>query len=184
MCTDFTDLNKCCPMDYFPLAIIDKIIDYAVGCEKMALLDYFLNYHQICLHKEGEEKISFITPFSTYCYLRITKATLNKLVVRNVFPYVDDIIIASKKKIAYISDFTGTFANMHEARPKMNPDKCMFGVIRGKVLGCLVSLRGIEVNPDKMRAILQMQPPQSRMVIQKLTGRIIALKKFRAKLVE
>jgi hypothetical protein len=38
MCTDFTDLNKCCPMDYFPLAIIDKIIDYAVGCEKMALL--------------------------------------------------------------------------------------------------------------------------------------------------
>jgi hypothetical protein len=41
MCTDFMDLNKCCPKDDFPLARIDKIVDSAAGCEMMALLDYF-----------------------------------------------------------------------------------------------------------------------------------------------
>jgi hypothetical protein len=67
MYTDFTDLNKCCPKDDFPLTRIDKIVDSAVGCEMMALLDCFSRYHQIRLHKEDEEKISFITPFGTYC---------------------------------------------------------------------------------------------------------------------
>jgi hypothetical protein len=51
---------------------------------------------------------------------------------------------------------------MREARLKLNPEKCIFGITRGKVLGCLVSTKGIEVDPDKIRAITQMQPPQSK----------------------
>jgi hypothetical protein len=51
MCTDFTDLNKCCPNDDFHLTRMDKIIDSAVGCEMMALLDCFSGYHQIWLCK-------------------------------------------------------------------------------------------------------------------------------------
>jgi hypothetical protein len=47
MCTDFTDLNECCPKDDFPLIRIDKIVDSAAGCEMVALLDYFSGYHQI-----------------------------------------------------------------------------------------------------------------------------------------
>jgi hypothetical protein len=61
MCTDFTDLNKCCPKDNFPIVRIDQIIDAAAGSEMVALLDYFLGYHQIWLHEEDEEKTSFIT---------------------------------------------------------------------------------------------------------------------------
>jgi hypothetical protein len=45
MCTDFTDLNKCCPKDDFPLTRIDKIVDSATGYEMMALLDCFSDYH-------------------------------------------------------------------------------------------------------------------------------------------
>jgi hypothetical protein len=71
MCIDFTELNKCCPKDTSPLARIDQIDDTAEGSETMALLDYFLGYHQIWLRKEDEEKTSFITPFGTYCYLRM-----------------------------------------------------------------------------------------------------------------
>jgi hypothetical protein len=71
MCTDFTDLNKCCPKDDFLLTRIDKIVDSATGCEMMVLLDCFSGYHQIWLHKEDEEKISFNTPFDTFCYLRM-----------------------------------------------------------------------------------------------------------------
>jgi hypothetical protein len=52
------------------------------------------------------------------------------------------------------------------------------------VLGCLVSMKGIEANPDKIRAITQMQPPQNRKDVQKLTGRIASLNRFISKLTE
>jgi hypothetical protein len=70
-----------------------------------------------------------------------------------------DIVVTGKKKEPYISDLSETFANMHKAHLKFNPEKCIFGVTRGNVLGCLVSTKGIEANPDKIRAIIQMQPP-------------------------
>jgi hypothetical protein len=52
-----------------------------------------------------------------------------------------------------------TFANMGEARLMLNPEKCIFGITKGKVLGCLVPTKGIEANPDKIKALIQMQPP-------------------------
>ena len=60
----------------------------------------------------------------------------------------------------------------------MNPDKCIFGIKKGKLLGCLVSARGIEANPEKIVAIVNMQPPASRKQVQKLTGRLAALNRF------
>jgi hypothetical protein len=59
----------------------------------------------------------------------------------------------------YISDLSETFANMREANLKLNLEKYVFGVTRGKVLGCLVSNKGIEASPDKIRVIIQMHPP-------------------------
>jgi hypothetical protein len=61
MCIDFTDLNKCCPKDDFPLTRIDQIVNSAAASEVMALLDYFSAYHQIWLPPEDEEKTSFST---------------------------------------------------------------------------------------------------------------------------
>jgi hypothetical protein len=111
----------------------------------MALLDCFLGCHQIWLCKEDEVKTSFITHFGTYCYLRMpeglcnakptfcrmTKVALKYQVGRNFLSYVDDIVAVSKKKTSFISDFAETFTNMREARLKLNPEKCIFGVIRG-----------------------------------------------------
>jgi hypothetical protein len=84
------------------------------------------------------------------------KAALKDQVSKNVLSYVDDIVVASKKKASYISNLTETFTNMREAKLKLNPDKCVFGVTRGKVLGCLVSTKGIKASLDKIKAILQM----------------------------
>jgi hypothetical protein len=176
MCTVFTDLNKCCPKDDFPLARIDQIVDSAVASKMMALLDYFFGYHQIRLRPNDEEKTCFINPFGIYCYLRMPeglrnagptfcrmmKATLKDQVGRNVISYGDDIGVVSKKKENYIADLVETFTNMQEAKLKLNLDKCVFGVTKVKVLGCLISTKGIEANPNKIRAITQMQPPQSR----------------------
>jgi hypothetical protein len=77
-----------------------------------------------------------------------------------------------------------TFANMREAKLKLNPEKCVFGVTQGKVLGSLVSTNSIKARPNKIKAILQMHPPQTRKEVQKLTGHIAALNRFIAKLVE
>jgi hypothetical protein len=164
MCIDFTDLNKCGSKDDFPLAMIDQIIaNYNI----MALLDCFSGYHQIWLRWEDEEKTSFITPFGTYCYMRMPeglrnagpmfcrmmKVALKDQVSRNVLSYVNDIIVASKKE-SYISDLSETFDNMRESNLKLNLEKCIFRVTRGKVLGCLVSTKGIEASHDKIRAII------------------------------
>jgi hypothetical protein len=98
--------------------------------------------------------------------------------------YVDEIVVASKKKALYIFDLVETFANMSEARLKLNLEKCVFRVTRGKVLGYLVSTKGIQANPDKIKAILQMQPPQTKKELQKLIGHIVALNRFIVKLEE
>jgi hypothetical protein len=87
------------------------------------------------------------------------KAALKDQVDRYVLSYVDDIVVVSKKKEDYLLDLTETFTNMREAKLKLNPEKCVFGITRGMVLGWLVSTKGIEANSDKIRAITQMQPP-------------------------
>jgi hypothetical protein len=103
---------------------------------------------------------------------------------RNVFAYVDNIVVASKKRETQLQDLAETFANMRRAQLKLNPKKCVFDVSRGKVLGCLVSVKGIEANPDKINAIVHMKPPRSKKEVQRLTGRIAMLNWFMLKIVE
>lgn len=67
---------------------------------------------------------------------------------------------------------------------KLNPDKCAFALDAGKFLGFLLSHRGIEANPEKIKAIIDMQPPRTLKEIQKLTGRLAALRRFIAKLAD
>jgi hypothetical protein len=69
-------------------------------------------------------------------------------------------------------------------RRKLNPDKCVFGVSAGKLLGFLVSHRGIEVNPEKIRAIEAMRPPIRIKNVQKLTGSLAVLSRFISRLAE
>jgi hypothetical protein len=67
---------------------------------------------------------------------------------------------------------------MRAANLKLNPEKCVFGIHKGKVLGCLVSTKGIEANPDKIKALVEMQDPVSVKDVQRLTGRVAALNRF------
>jgi hypothetical protein len=71
-----------------------------------------------------------------------------------------------------------TFANFRQAGLKLNPEKCVFGVKKGKFLGCLVSTKGIEANPSKIEAILRMEPPNSKKGAQRLVGRLASLNRF------
>ena len=110
ICVDYTDLNKACPKDNYPLPIIDQLVD-SIACHSLySFIDTAQGYHQIPMKKEDQEKILFITHEGLYCYkimpfsLKNIKATYQRLmnhvfrdhIEKNVEVYVDDIIIKSQ----------------------------------------------------------------------------------------
>ncbi|KAM0867188.1 hypothetical protein ACQ4PT_042180 [Festuca glaucescens] len=148
--------------------------------------------------EEDAEKIAFTTPCSIYCYtgmpfgLKNAGATFQRLMCialgeqmgRNAEAYVDDIVVKTRKGDTLIEDLRETFTNLCKVNIKLNPAKCVFGVPSGKLLGFLVSHRGIEANPDKIHAIEEMKPLRKLKDIQRLTGCLAALGRFIARLGE
>jgi len=129
MCIDFTNLNKACRKDEYPLPRIDTLVDAAAGSEMLSMLDCFSGYHQIFMNKTDEEKTSFTTPFGTYCYVRMPEGlcnagcTFNRMIKkvlgdklgRNASAYVDDVVVRSRKKKITFKIFVKhlqTFADM------------------------------------------------------------------------
>src|SRR5579883_2128597 len=198
MCVDYTDLNKHCPKDHFGLPHINQVVDSTAGCSLLCFLDCYSGYHQIALKEADQIKTSFITPFGAYCYttmsfgLKNTGATyqwaiqlclMNKI-GHNIEAYVDDVVVKTKKPDDLVADLAETFGSLREYRWKLNPKKCIFGVPSGKLLGFMVSHRGIEANPEKIGEILNMKPPKNIKDIQKLTGCMAALNRFISRLGE
>jgi hypothetical protein len=195
MCINFTELNKACPKDPYPLPRIDIIINQAAGCEMLSFLDSFSGYHQVWMRREDEAKTGFTTPFGIFCFVRMQEGLRNagptfnrmmKLILgsqlgRNASAYVDDIVIMSEKETYHIADLTKNFDNMRRNGFKVNPEKCIFGIRKGQLLSCMVSKWGIQANPQKMEALRRMQPPSSRKEVQRPTGRITSLNRFISK---
>ncbi|XP_019160737.1 PREDICTED: uncharacterized protein LOC109157290 [Ipomoea nil] len=192
MCVDYTDLNKACPMDPFPIPNIDQLVDETAGCALMSFLDAFRGYHQIFMHEDDEEKTTFTTPEGVFCYrvmafgIKNSGATYTRMVAkvfkqvlgRNMEAYVEDMIVKSAEADTHVNDLDEVFSIMQRYDLRLNPKKCTFGVHGGKFLGYMVSKRGIEPNPDKVRAIRDMEPPWSLWEVQRLNGRLAALGRF------
>jgi len=112
MSVDFTDLNKACPKDSYPLPSIDSLVDSVSGCWLLSFLEALLGYNQICMHPRDESKIAFMAEFANYCYkvmpfgLKNASATYQRLMDRILTPrlglhvqaYVDNMVVASEEK--------------------------------------------------------------------------------------
>jgi len=184
MCVDFIDLNKACPKDSYPLPRIDQLVDSTAGHQLLSFMDAFSGYNQIKMDEADQEKTSFVTSQGLFCYkampfgLKNVGATYQRLVNqmfrpqigRNVEVYVDDMLVKSLDEKKHLDDLKETFDTLRRHQMKLNPNKCAFGVSSGKFLGFMVSQRGIEANPDKIRAILDMEPPKNIKEVQSLTG--------------
>jgi hypothetical protein len=156
MCINFTDLNKATPKDNYPLPRMDQVIDSVASVAIMSLLDCFSGYHQCWMVKEDEEKTSFITPFGTFCFVRMSEGLKNAgptftrmtgevfkpQISKNIQAYIDDLIVKSGERANHISD-----------------------------------LAKIKANPDKIKAIREMEEPKTK-DIQKLNGRVATLNRF------
>ncbi|KAL2242652.1 UNVERIFIED_CONTAM: Retrovirus-related Pol polyprotein from transposon [Sesamum indicum] len=195
VCIDFTDLNKACPKDPYPLPRIDALVDSTAGYELFSMMDAYQGYHQIFMAEEDQDKISFVTERGIYCYkvmpfgLKNAGATYQRLVNRmfedqigkTMEVYVDDMLVKSSRSQDHIAYLEQTFATLRKYRMKLNPMKCTFGVAGGKFLGYLVSERGIEMNPEKIEAILKLKSPTNIKEVQKLTGKLASLNRFISK---
>ena len=184
MCVDFTDLNKACPKDSYPLPHIDQLVDSTAGHKLLSFMDAFSGYNQIRMDETDQEKTSFVISQGLFCYkvmpfgLKNVGATYQRLVNhmfrpqigRNVEVYVDDMLVKSQNEEIHLDDLQETFDTLRQYNMKLNPNKCAFGVSSGKFLGFMVSHRGIEVNPDKIQAILDMKPSQNVKEVQSLIG--------------
>ena len=95
--------------------------------------------------------------------------------------YIDDMLVKSVKAELHIIHLVEAFQVLKSYNMRLNPAKCAFGVSAGKFLGFIVNGRGIEANPNKIKAVLDMLPPSNIKEIQRLTGRIVALSHFVSK---
>jgi hypothetical protein len=111
-------------------------------------------------------------------FTRMTGTVFKPQISRNIQAYVDGLIVKSTNRASHVSDLAETFANMRRAGLKLNLEKCVFGVTKGKILECLISAKRIEANPDKIRAIREMEEPKTKKDIQKLNGWVAALNRF------
>jgi hypothetical protein len=147
---------------------------------------------EIKMHPEDEEKTSFITDYGTYCYtvmpfgLKNAGATFQRgadmiyepLLEKTVEAYVDDIVVKSICRADHTEDLKAAFDLMQKYNMRLNPKKCAFGIAFEKFLGYMVTPRGLEANPDKVTAILDMEAPKNITEVQRLVGRVTALGRF------
>jgi hypothetical protein len=173
MCIDYTNLNKAYPKDAYPLPRIDQIVDSTSGCDLLSFIDVYSGFHQIKMAKADSKHTAFVTVDGLYCYVVMPHGLLNALptfahamnitlgdLIRDIVEvYVDDIVVKTSESNSLLENLAQVFNKLRVTSTKLNPEKCVFGVSAGKLLGFLVSHRGIEANPDKIRAIEAMRPP-------------------------
>jgi hypothetical protein len=192
MCVDYTGLNKACPKVPYPLPRIDQIMDSTTGCETLSFIDVYSGYHQIKMKESDQLATSFITPFGMYCYITMpfglrNAGVTNQRCMNHVFgehigltveACINDIVVKTRKASNLLSDLEVTFKCLKAKGVKLNPEKCVFGVPRGMLLGFIVSERGIEANPEKIAAITNMGPIKDLKGIQRVMGCLAALSRF------
>ncbi|RVW33676.1 Transposon Ty3-I Gag-Pol polyprotein [Vitis vinifera] len=186
VCVDFRDLNKASPKDDFLLPHINMLVDSTTIHSMLSFMDGFFGYNPILMTPKDMEKTSFITEWGTYCYrvipfeLKNVGATYQRAATTlfhdmmhvDVEVYVDDMIVKSWDRLNHLAALERFFERIRQFRLRLNPKKCTFGVTSGKLLGYMVSERGIEVDPDKIIVILDMSAPRTERECQRAFERI------------
>jgi hypothetical protein len=198
MCIDYTSLNKACSKDPFTLPRIDQIMDSTSIYDLLCFLNAYFYFHQIPMSRDDEEHTTFITVDDIFCYVSMPYGLKNVLptfirVMHKIFSdlirdlievYIDDIAVKIKSCTSLLDNLAQVFDRLRSTHTKLNPDKCVFEVTAGKLLGFLVSYREIEANPKKIRTTEAMRSLVRIEDVQKLTGCLVALSWFISRLVE
>jgi hypothetical protein len=164
------------------------------GCDLLCFLDAYSSFHQIPMSREDEEHTAFITIDGLFCYVFMPHGLKNALptfvhAMHKTFRdfvevYIDDIVVKITSHTFLLDNLALVLNRLRSMRTKLNPEKCVFGVTIRKLLGFLVSHRGIEDNPKKIKMIEAMRPPVHIKYVQKLMGCLAALSRSISRLIE
>jgi len=193
-CIDFRDLNLATPKDEYPMPVAEMLVDSAAGFEYLSMLDGYSGYNQIFIAEEDVSKTAFRCPGALGCYewlvmpfgLKNAKATYQRA-VNSMFHdfiekfmqiYIDDIVVKSSSEDDHLNHLRQSFERMRQYGLNMNPLKCAFGVFAGDFLGFVVHKKGIEVNQNKTKAIMETKAPSTKKELQSLLGKINFLRRF------
>ncbi|XP_057803500.1 uncharacterized protein LOC131018810 [Salvia miltiorrhiza] len=174
MCVDYRDLNAACPKDHYPLQRIDQLVDSTSGCALLFMMDAYQGYHQVKMNKGDIAKTAFAVGCGVYgwrsmpfglknagaTYQRMMEKIFKEQLSKNISVYVDDMLVRNVRAEDHVSDLEEIFTVIRNHRLMLNPAKCTFEVTTGKFLGYKVTPAGIEVNTDKVKAIMDMTPPR------------------------
>jgi len=152
----------------------------------MPFMDGFSGYNQIKMYLDDEKHTSFRTPLGVYCftvtpfwlknagatYQRVMNAIFHEHIHKTVECYIDDITVKSRVKSDHIADLKTIFDIMWAYQLKMNPTKPFLGVASGKFVGFVVTSKGIHLDPEKVCAVQEMQPPRNLRELRGLQGRL------------
>jgi len=192
MCVDYRDLNKSSPKDDFPLPHIDVFVDSIAKSKVFSFMDGFSGYSQIKMALEDREKTSFITPWGTFCYKVMPFGLINvgatyqrgmttlfhDMMCKEIEVYVDDMIVKFYTEEVHVEYLLKMFQRLRKCQLRLNLSKCTFGVRSGKLLGFIVSQKGIEIDLDKVRAIREILAPKTGKQVRGFLGRLNYISRF------
>ena len=153
VCVDFTNLNKACPKDPFPVLRMDQLVDATFGHPRMSFLDTFQGYHQIPLASLDQEKTAFLTITDNNHYqvmpfgLKNVGSTYETMVTKmfeaqsgkNVEVYIDDMVVKCKEAFKHLGDLDEVFLILRNYKMHLNASKCSFRVGSVKFLAYMIT---------------------------------------------
>ncbi|XP_028071841.1 uncharacterized protein LOC114274168 [Camellia sinensis] len=163
-----------------------------MGHQMFSFMDGFSGYNQIKMALKDAEKTAFRTPLEKIFYTvmpfglknagatyqRVTTAIFHDMLHHEVEVYMHDLVVKSIEANRHLCDLEKVFQRCRKFCLKMNSLKCVFEVTAGKFLGFLVHWRGIEVDGDKIKSIMEMPPPHSQKALKKFLGKVSYLRRF------
>ena len=191
VCVDFKPLNASTKRDHFPLPFQDEILDEIVGHELYTISNGYSGYFQIRIAEEDQRKTTFITPWGCFAYrcmpfgLTNVVFTFNRLAIHVFQPFfgkfvrvfIDDFAIYSKK-IDHLEKVREAFKRLDECKGQLNPDKCRIGEKEVVMLGHVVSLQGIKVDPSKVKALEALPYPKDIKSLETFVQKVRYFERF------
>ncbi|CAL2271628.1 unnamed protein product [Prunus armeniaca] len=194
ICVDYRNLNEASPKDEYPMPMADMLVDGAAHNQMLSFMDGNAGYNQIMMAEEDIHKIAFmcpghigafeytVMPFGLRnagaTYQRAMNSVIHDMIGHSLEVYIDDVVIKSPEEGNHMTNLRKAFLRMRQHKLKMNSKNCVFGVQAGNFLGFLVHQRGIEIDKNKAKSIIEALPPRNKKELQSLLGKINFLRRF------
>lgn len=184
LCIDYRKLNTILKDDKFPMGRLDDLFDSLYGSEYFSKLDIQAGFYNFQIHPDDREKTAFITHEGLYEFnrvpfgLRTSPAVFNRmmrkifgrLMYRQCFIYVDDLLVFGKSFDEHLNSLKDVFSKLLANNLKLKPSKCSFGFTEVKLLGHIVGKHGISVDPEKVEAIQRIPIPMTPTEVKSILG--------------